>query len=124
MQTEFKPEIELEDSEVASLALVVGQDGYKVIHKLIRHEVDRFILALVNIDSTRAEAVLEGHRVAKTAAQLYDGVTNKINRVVESYYSAKQSGVGIAPDSTEGIIDIGPHATTQEDIDGFEESHY
>lgn len=123
MLKEFNPELILEPHDVAALALVTGQDGYKVIHKIIRHEVDRFILALINTPTGNDVAVLEGHRVAKVAAQMYDGVTNKINLLVGSYTASKN--VDTKPkDDTEGLIDLGPVASTQDDIDGFEESQY
>ncbi len=121
MQTEYTPELILDPNEVAALALLTGQDGYKVIHKIIKHELSKFITAHINTATGNDSAITEGHRIIKTAVQLYDGATNSINTLVSTYTSAKQVD-GRPIDVTEGLIDLGPAASTQDDLDGFEEN--
>lgn len=109
---EFSPELTLEPNEQAALVLTAASEGYRVIHKLIKHKVDTFILALINTSSTEASAVLEAHRVAKVAARMYDGITEDINAICQDYAAGRAITTDL-PDSTEGIIDIGPPATTR-----------
>lgn len=110
---EFVPELSIEPNEQAALVLTVASEGYRVIHKLIKHRVDTFILALINVSSTEEKAVLEAHRVAKVAARMYDGITEEINFICQDYSSGRKVDT-IQPDSTEGVIDFGPPATTQD----------
>lgn len=110
---EFVPELIIEPNEQAALVLTVASEGYRVIHKLIKHKVDTFILALINVSSTEEKAVLEAHRVAKVAARMYDGITEEINYICQDYSAGRKTD-SIQPDLTEGVVDLGPLATTQE----------
>ncbi len=113
MISQFNPELKLSRHEQGALALVVAEEGYQVIHKICKTEIDKFILRLINEDATDPGSVLEAHRIAKAAAQFYAGITNVIKQNVEAYMSGKT--IQQAPvDLTEGILDIGPVATTLE----------
>lgn len=114
-QLKFEPELELDDLEVASLALMTSQQGYRVFHKIIQHQFSEFVSAHINTATGNDHQIVEGHRVIKTAAQFYDGITNKVNRIVESYTADRK--VEPKPvDITEGIVDLGPQASTQDDF--------
>lgn len=117
MRTEFKPEISLERHQLAALAQTCSSPGYKVIHLIVRSEVDKFVLDLINSPSEEEAKVLEKHRVSKVAAMLYEGVTKRINYEVQRYTQASQQP-GEPIDPTEGVLDFGPHASR----DAFEVS--
>lgn len=119
MHTSYEPELYLEPQERAALALVTSSQGWAVFHKIARWTVDQYILALINVKSGDTE-VLEGHRVAKTSASFYETLTRTVNREVELYVTGKRED-GPPVDATEGMIDLGPLASRQEDIYSSEE---
>lgn len=119
---QFAPEIDIDAHEAAALALITSNPGWSVYHKICRHAVDKYILALINLPSGSDHAVVEGHRCSKVAAQFYEEITNRINAVVKSYMDGQQSNDGPLPDLTEGIIDFGPPASTADDFDVLEEA--
>lgn len=120
MKTDFMPELTLDHHQRAALARTTSEEGYRVIHLIARSEVDKFIVALMNISSADPAAVVEGHRVSKTAAMLYEGITNRINKEVQNYINATSEPA--APvDITEGILEIGPPASTFQDLELSEE---
>lgn len=115
-------ELELDDHEIASLALLTGQPGWAVFHKIKRYVANKYITAMINVPSG-SEAVLEAQRVTKVAAQTYDDEINIINKIVQGYtQSRKPEGKPI--DITEGLIDLGAPASTFEDLQLSEEADY
>lgn len=113
----FNPDLVLEHNERAAVAQTVGTPGYKVIHgRIMRSEVDKFIVSLINAPEEDDSAIVAKHRLAKAAAQFFQAVTERINNEVQQYVAAvKASGPPVDP--TEGHIDLGPAPSTFEDVD-------
>lgn len=128
IQEQFNPEIELGPNERASLVVMAASEGFKVLHRILRSEVDKFIIDLINQDSDDDAAVLGKHKLAKAAAIVYDGITNRINGEIEAY--ASTHNVDPVPvDPTAKLLDYGPEPSTFEDIeqdtiDGLEEGPF
>lgn len=108
-RTEFHPELLLERHQQAALAQTCAEEGYKVIHLIARAEVDKFVLDLINSDSDDKDKIIEKHRISKTAAMLYQGITNRINHEVSKYINASQVQ-GQPVDPTEGSLDLGAYS--------------
>lgn len=110
----YNPELpDLSRSQGAALAQLVASEGFEVFQLVVRTEVDKFIEKLINVDTKDAEEVLERHRVAKVAGQLYEGVISEVNGIVNQYIqSSKIQGPPVDP--TEGMLDLGPHASRDE----------
>ena len=101
----FEPEIALDERDRSNLASVVVMPGYRVLHRLLRAEVDRFILALINTDAKDDAGVIAAHRLAKAAAQFYEGVTSRVNEIVRNHLeSSRQDEKPI--DITENLLDL------------------
>jgi hypothetical protein len=96
------PQMELESIERAHLAATVVQDGFKVIHKIMLAEVEKFRLKLLNSDPVKRDEVLAAHTMAKAAAQVVAGIVNRINEEVMQYTNTPR--VNDPPqDSSEGL---------------------
>lgn len=119
MQKEFNPEITLDRSQQAALAQTCSptNEGWRVVHLICRSEVDKFILDAINTDATKEADMLMRMRLAKVAAQLYEGVTNRINYEVQKYTGGVASKEPV--DVTEGLLDIGPRASTSQDFESL-----
>jgi hypothetical protein len=116
-QHKFAPAIELDFQKRADLAATAATPGFKVIHEIMRAEVDSFLLAHINTKADNKEAIYASFVLAKTAAQFYEGVSKRINEEVLQY----TAGLGNqAPqDATEGVLDIGEVASTIADLPNF-----
>jgi hypothetical protein len=102
----MEPELDLEPAEKAYLVSLMAMHGYKVLHKVIKSECDRFIVALLNSPQDDTKKILANFTMAKTAAMLYTAWTNRVNSIVEEYtHTPKSSDRPI--DITAGILDIG-----------------
>lgn len=125
MRTEFKPELALERNKQAALAMTCASEGYKIVHLIARSEVDKFVLDLLNVpNGAPDEEKLEKLRVSKVAAQLYEGITRRINHEVQQYTLASERP-GEPVDPTEGMLDFGPHASRDAvEIRPLEEGNY
>lgn len=113
---QFNPEVVLEHSDRAAIAATVVSDGYRVIHRLMRSEVDKFVIDLINADPSNGKKVWACHLLAKAAAQFYEGLTARINQEVQQYTGAIRNP-GPPVDATEGLIDLGPLSSTFADLD-------
>lgn len=111
----FAPAIELSYSDQSDLAATCATPGYNIIHRIMRAEVDKFVLALINTEQDDKEAVYAAFLLSKAAAQLYQGTTNKINQEVIQY-SANLGRESVPVDGTEGILDIGELASNSQDF--------
>lgn len=105
MRGRFEPQIALEHDERASLAQMAAMPGYKILHRLLRSQVDMFVISLVNVSAADPDDVLAAHQMAKAAAQFYDGITNVVNEEILAYTGAPRPG-DKPIDSTEGILDL------------------
>jgi hypothetical protein len=81
----FNPELNLQPEEIAYLASVYGQPGFKVIAKILRKGVDWFIKNLVNANASKTEEVVTAQIKSQVAAQMYTLWLNQINELVVQY---------------------------------------
>lgn len=102
----MNPDVELGRAEQAQLVQTYHSEGYRIMHRIMRAEVDKFIVAMVNANPADREEVLARHQMAKAAAQFFEGVTRKINEEVTQYTAAPTPG-DKPIDVTEGILDLG-----------------
>lgn len=110
----FTPSIELDYTNRADLAAMCATPGYSVLHRIMRSEVDKFVLAIMNTQATDKEAVFNNFLVMKAAAQFYEGITQRVNGELMQYTA---QGPAPAPvDNTEGVLDIGEVASLQSDF--------
>lgn len=116
----FTPEISLDHNERGQLTSTASTDGYKVMHRIFRAEVDKFIVDLINANPADAKAVWAKHVLAKAAAQFYGAVTARINEEITQYTHAPRS-TDLPTDATEGILDIGEVARSFEELGSFGE---
>jgi hypothetical protein len=79
----YEPEISLSAQEIGYLSGLVYHPGFAFFQKIGKSTVDRFILAWLN-QKTDAD-IIEAHRSAKVAAQLYTMLINRINQEVTDY---------------------------------------
>lgn len=114
MRTEFIPEVILERNQQAALALNLASEGFEVIQLIARSEVDKFMLDAINVPSGATDhEKLEKLRVAKVAAQLYEGIVKRLNYEVQMYTLDSRRN-SRPSDPTEGMLDIGDFASRDE----------
>lgn len=106
------PVLELTSMDRADLAVLVGTGGFRIIQKIMRSAVDKFILSLVNADSASDAEVLAKHKLAKAATQFYAQVIKDVNEeLIQIKNEPKPTDKPI--DVTAGIFDIGDTATEE-----------
>jgi hypothetical protein len=108
----FKPELVLDQQEIAELAAVIGQPGFKVVAKIHRTCVDWFVRQLINTDVKDKDAIIARHMQSQTAAQLYTLVLDSINNTVDEYIHSRPSDKPV--DAVQGL-DFGEDSNTEED---------
>lgn len=108
MEFQFNPEVILEREEIAHLAALISQPGFKVIQKICRTGVDQFTVAMINTDQANKEEVIARHNEARAAARYYTWVINTINNSVTEYIHSTPNSKPI--DSAENL-DIGDFAS-------------
>lgn len=86
--SQFAPELSLDRVDRAHLVQIATTEGFRVLQRIMRTEVDRFILAGINADPADEAGVLSAHRMAKAAAQFFQGVTDRINEEILQFNSA------------------------------------
>lgn len=111
----FNPDIVLGHSERGQVAATVGSDGYRIINRLMRSEVDKFFVDLINTGTEYPESILSRHMLAKAAAQFYQGITDRINHEIQQYTAAIRD-TSAPVDVTDGLIDLGPQQSNFEDL--------
>lgn len=121
---EFNPEITLSHDQRALVAHTIATPGFVFINKIMRAEVDKFIVDLINADESDEKTVVAKHRLSKAAAQFYEMVLSRIN--MESSQFMRDAGQPTDPiDPTEGLIDLGEYASKDDEqpadlLEGFE----
>lgn len=90
--SKFDPDVQLEHSDRAALIQVTAMEGYRVLHRLMRSEVDKFIVAMINADPSKREDVCARQVLAKAAAQFYEAITNRVNEEITQYVNAPRPG--------------------------------
>lgn len=125
MAIDFTSDIEFEHHQRAELSDTVRTPGFRHIQRIFDAEVQKFFFALMNLPSGDDGSVVEGHRVAKTAAQLWEGAASRINSEVTQFISETAAGKPLVPvDITEDMIDLGPAQTTQQSFEEETELEY
>lgn len=113
----YNPVIVLGRGEQAALAATVATPGYRILHRIHRAEVDKFIMRLINQSGADKDEVLAAFDLAKAAAMFYEATTTRVNEEVANYTSTET--VRLPEDVTEGVLDIGERASTVHDFDSF-----
>jgi hypothetical protein len=114
----FQPVLELEHGERAQVFETVRTPGFQIINAILRNEVDKIILAMVNTPVEDDSAVLAKHKLAKAAAVMYAGMIERVNEEVAGYVGAiKPSGAPVDP--TEGLLDLGDLTDEEVGFEGF-----
>lgn len=111
----MNPDLELGRAEQAHLVQTYHSEGYRIMHRIMRAEVDKFIVAMVNANPADREEVCARHVTAKAAAQFFEGVTRRINEEV-TQYTAAPTPDDKPIDVTEGILDLGYLAEQLEEL--------
>jgi hypothetical protein len=106
----FEPVIELTDLNRGELAQTCATPGYKVIHKILRNVVDTYVTKHLNTAVENKEAAYASFVQTKTAAQIYQGMTDRINAEIAAAV-AKSTDTGVEGDVTETVLDIGEVAS-------------
>jgi len=121
MAIEFVADVEFAHHQRAELSDTCKTPGFRHIQKIFEAEVDRFFMALMKLPTGSDTAVVEGHRIARVASQLWEGAAQRINNEIKQYSTELSSAKTEAPtDPTDGLMDFGPRATQaslEEEID-------
>lgn len=114
---QFTAPLELERHDRAALSDTCNTPGFRVIQKIFEDEVQKFFTVLMNLESG-TDKVLEGQRVAKTAAQLWQGGIDRINAEVNHLSEELRAEKKSPPvDLIGDTIDLGPAASTQQSFE-------
>lgn len=111
----FVPELEFQPHEQAEITQTISSAGWKHIQRLFDHECTKFILDTINTPSEHTDEVIEKHRCAKVAAQLYEGGVQRINNEVGQYIGSRKA-LDVEADVTESVLQMGPPASTSDDL--------
>src|ERR1035437_5572516 len=116
----FEPVIELTDLERVELVQTCATSGFKVIHRILRSEVDKFVVAHMNTAVEDEKLAYARFVQSKTAAQIYQGMTDRINlELTIAVARSKEDQTEVVGDTTEGLLDIGELASRTEDLPNF-----
>lgn len=113
MAVEFPKELNLEKHQRAEISDTVKTPGFRWIQAIFEDEIQKFFIALLNLPSG-GESVIEAQRVAKTAAQVYEGAMQRVNSEIAYLHEQLRAEKPQEPiDLIDGMIDLGPNASTQ-----------
>lgn len=107
MEYKFNPEVELSDGERAALVHMTQMEGFRVLHRLMRSQVDTFIVDVINADPAKPADVTSKQVLAKAAGQFFQQVVDRINEETQLYKNAPRANDPPQPDATEGVLDFG-----------------
>jgi hypothetical protein len=110
---------ELTGIERAHLAVWLTEASFKIVKKLLEDEVKRFNISLIN--ASNPEEVVVRHGYAKVAAQIYQGLINRINEEVMIYTKAPRAS-DKPIDATESLLDLDAFAEATADLPNLMES--
>jgi hypothetical protein len=113
----FEPVIELTDLERVELVQTCATSGFKVIHRILRSEVDKFVVAHMNVPVEDKDLAYARFVQSKTAAQIYQGMTDRINLELSvAVARSKEGQIEEVGDTTEGLLDIGEASSGMDDL--------
>lgn len=116
MEIKFNPEVTLTHDERGQIAFTMASPGFQHINRIMRAEVDKFIIDLIKVAEDNKDMIVAKHIGAKHAASYYERVVNRLNEEI-STFTAERGGISKPEDSTEGLLDIGDTSATE---DGFD----
>jgi hypothetical protein len=104
---------ELTGIERAHLAQWLTEDSFKIVQKLMEDQIKKFNLDLVNASKT--EDIIVKHNLAKSAAQFYQMLIERISQEVLIYTQAPKS-TDKPKDVTESILDLDDIAAAMSEV--------
>jgi hypothetical protein len=112
---QIEPQLQLGHTDRAHLVAIYAMEGYKVLNRIMRSEVDKFVVDVINADPAEPKKVLSKQLVMKAAAQFYAGITDRVNEEVTLYTSQPRPG-DKPVDMTEGLLDLGALTEQLEEV--------
>lgn len=88
---DYLPELELTEEEIASMGGIISHPGFQAYQKVWRHIVSLFAVKAMNTEQSDRDLVLARHNAARVAAQLYQGVTNRVNQEINDFIQSRPS---------------------------------
>lgn len=117
---EFKPDVSFTQDERAQIAHTSHTPGFLHINRIMRAQVDKFVLDWINVDEDDEKKIIAKHRLSKAAAQFYQLVVSRINWEIQQF--THEANVSTAPtDPTEGMLDLGKFAHPDDPEDKVED---
>lgn len=113
---QFNPDLQLDTTDRANLAGLSSNEGFKVLQRIMRSEVDKFVVKLINTDPAKPKEIIAAHRLAKAAAQFYTAISNRVNEEIQTYIATPREG-DRPVDVTSGVLDFGQIAAELSDTD-------
>jgi hypothetical protein len=111
----FNPEVNMSHDQRGQIAHTIASPGFVHINQIMRAEVDKFVIDLINVPEDNDAMVVAKHKLSKAAAQFYQLVINRLNSEANQFIrDASESSAPIV-DPTEGLIDLGEHAQAGDD---------
>lgn len=110
----------LDNQQRAHLSAFVGTDAFKVVDSLLKDEVHKYHVALVNAPADDDKKIIAAYQMEKAASQIYIGLVNRINEEVMLYRNMTKAG-DVMPDVTENL---GMDNNVQELITNIPEGEY
>lgn len=120
MEVKFNPEVNLNHEERGQLSFTVATPGFNHINRIMRAEVDKFIVDLINVAEDNDKMVIAKHKGAKFVAQFFERIVSRLNEETNQFI--RERGDDSRPvDLTEGLIDLGENTeNTSSLLEGFE----
>lgn len=116
MEVKFNPEVMLNHEERGQVTFTMATPGFQHINRIMRAEVDKFIVDLIKVAEDNKDLIIAKHLGAKNAAEYYQRIVNRLNEE-SSTFAQERGGVGKPEDSTEGLLDLGESIDPEEPFD-------
>ena len=76
-------ELKLDDTDRSVLSAYVKQQGFDILQKLMEDQVRRFNFKLLDTDPSDERKVLAAHYLAKSVAQFYQGLIERLEQELQ-----------------------------------------
>lgn len=120
----FNPQVSLSHEQRGQVAHTIASPGFIYINQIMRAEVDKFVIDLINVPEDDSAMVVAKHRISKAAAQFYQLVISRLNSEAGQFVRESSGSSAPITDPTEGLIDLGEHAQPGDEssdlLGGFE----
>ncbi len=117
----FNPVVNLTHDQRGQVAHTIATPGFLLVNRIMRSEVDKFIIDLINVPEGDDVSVVAKHKLSKAAAQFYELVISRLN--FEAGLFMRESSGGVPSDPTEGMIDLGEYSHGEDDQSGILEDY-